>query len=84
MRMHLKVRQQILKYDSKFKNVLREERVIDFYNKGGGAGLGFDLPHQTLPFDNLELNEDEQAALVAYLKTLTDTKVTGHKKDLSI
>ena len=60
------------------------EQVIDFYNKGGGAGLGFDLPHQTLPFDNLELNEDEQAALVAYLKTLTDTKVTGHKKDLSI
>ena len=63
---------------------LNLEQVIDFYNKGGGAGLGFDLPHQTLPFDNLELNEDEQAALVAYLKTLTDTKVTGHKKDLSI
>ena len=28
--------------------------VMDFYNKGGGGGLGFDLEHQTLPFDDLE------------------------------
>lgn len=48
------------------------EEVIDFYNKGGGGGLGFDLPHQTLPFDNLELTTEEQQALVAFLKTLTD------------
>ena len=39
---------------------------------GGGGGLGFDLPHQTLPFDNLELTAEEQQALVAFLKTLTD------------
>ncbi len=51
------------------------EEVIDFYNKGGGAGLGFNLPHQTLPFDNLSLTEKEQEALVAYLKTLSDTEV---------
>jgi len=31
--------------------------------------------HQTLPFDNLELSEEEQDALVAYLETLTDSKV---------
>ncbi|WP_051201420.1 cytochrome c peroxidase [Christiangramia portivictoriae] len=60
-----------------YKNLVQ---VIDFYNKGGGGGLGFDLPHQTLPFDNLELDDEEQAALVAYLKTLTDTQVTGPKK----
>ena len=48
------------------------EEVIDFYNKGGGGGLGFDLPHQTLPFDNLNLTDEEQQALVAFLKTLTD------------
>ena len=48
------------------------EEVIDFYNKGGGGGLGFDLPHQTLPFDNLELTAEEQQALIAFLKTLTD------------
>ncbi|MDY0781537.1 cytochrome-c peroxidase [Tenacibaculum sp. IB213877] len=51
------------------------EEVIDFYNKGGGAGLGFDLPHQTLPFDNLELTEKEQKALIAYIKTLNDVPV---------
>lgn len=48
------------------------EEVIDFYNQGGGAGLGFDIPHQTLPFDNLDLSQKEQKALVAYMKTLTD------------
>lgn len=51
------------------------EEVIDFYNKGGGGGLGFDLEYQTLPFENLELTDEEQKALVAFLKTLTDDKV---------
>lgn len=48
------------------------EQVVDFYNQGGGAGLGFDLPHQTLPFDNLKLTKEEEQALVAFMKTLTD------------
>ncbi|TYP96045.1 cytochrome c peroxidase [Tenacibaculum adriaticum] len=48
------------------------EQVLDFYNKGGGAGLGFELPHQTLPFDNLELTDKEQKAIIAYIKTLND------------
>lgn len=48
------------------------EEVLDFYNKGGGAGLGFDVPHQTLPFDNLNLSEDEQKAIIAFMGTLTD------------
>ena len=56
------------------------EEVINFYNKGGGAGLGFDLPHQTLPFDELNLTQEEQQALVAYLKTLSDTDVSESKK----
>lgn len=51
------------------------EEVVDFYNKGGGGGLGFDLPYQTLPFDELNLTENEQKALVAFMKTLTDTGV---------
>ncbi|MFC4634922.1 cytochrome c peroxidase [Dokdonia ponticola] len=51
------------------------DEVIDFYNKGGGGGLGFDLEHQTLPFDNLKLTDTEQLALVNFLKTLTDTQV---------
>ncbi|MGB3774884.1 MAG: cytochrome c peroxidase [Leeuwenhoekiella sp.] len=51
------------------------EEVIDFYNKGGGGGLGFDLPMQTLPFDNLDLNDADQEALVSFIKTLTDSKI---------
>ncbi|GLB52951.1 cytochrome-c peroxidase [Neptunitalea chrysea] len=53
------------------------EQVVDFYNKGGGGGLGFDLPHQTLPFDNLQLTEEEQKAIIAFMKTLTDTQIEG-------
>ncbi|MDC6364563.1 MULTISPECIES: cytochrome-c peroxidase [Flavobacteriaceae] len=50
------------------------EQVIDFYNLGGGGGLGFDLPYQTLPFDNLKLTKEEEGALVAFMKTLTDSE----------
>ncbi|MUU78169.1 cytochrome-c peroxidase [Winogradskyella endarachnes] len=54
------------------------EQVIDFYNKGGGAGLGFDLEHQTLPFNELSLTDEEQKALVAFMKTLSDTDVASY------
>ncbi|UOB17384.1 cytochrome-c peroxidase [Abyssalbus ytuae] len=54
------------------------EEVINFYNLGGGGGLGFDLEYQTLPFDNLELTEDEQNAIVAFIKTLSDDRVAGY------
>lgn len=48
------------------------EEVMDFYNQGGGGGMGFDLERQTLPFDKLDLTKAEQSALVAFVKTLTD------------
>jgi cytochrome c peroxidase len=46
------------------------EQVVDFYNQGGGNGLGFGLPNQTLPDSKLELTKDEQTALVAFMKAL--------------
>ncbi|MCI5082591.1 MAG: hypothetical protein MRY78_12905, partial [Saprospiraceae bacterium] len=49
------------------------EEVIDFYNKGGGLGLGIDIPHQTLPGDPLNLNKQEVQDLIAFMETLTDT-----------
>lgn len=49
------------------------EEVIDFYNRGGGAGIGIELAHQTLPPDPLNLIEQEQADLVRFLHALTDT-----------
>lgn len=46
------------------------DEVVDFYNKGGGNGLGFNLPNQTLPFDKLNLTGPEKKALVAFMKVL--------------
>jgi len=50
------------------------EEVVDFYNKGGGKGLGYEVDNQTLPFDELKLNKKEESALVSFMKTLTDKK----------
>ncbi|MFD2720450.1 cytochrome-c peroxidase [Hymenobacter monticola] len=47
--------------------------VVEFYSRGGGAGLGLPVPNQTLPFDNLDLTVQEKADLVAFMETLTDT-----------
>ncbi|QXP54959.1 methylamine utilization protein [Cellulophaga sp. HaHa_2_95] len=50
------------------------EQVVDFYNRGGGQGIGIEEAYQTLPFDNLQLTKKEQAELVAFMKTLTDSE----------
>ncbi len=49
------------------------EEVIDFYNRGGGAGIGIDLEFQTLPPDQLNLTEAEVSDLVSFMESLTDT-----------
>ncbi|MBC9909390.1 cytochrome c peroxidase [Chitinophaga varians] len=49
------------------------ESVIDFYDKGGGAGLGIAPPNQTLPAEKLQLTPAEKKALVAFMQALTDT-----------
>ena len=47
------------------------EEVINFYNKGGGNGLGFRLSNQTLPETELHLSEQEKAQLIAFIKSLS-------------
>jgi cytochrome c peroxidase len=47
--------------------------VVDFYNKGGGKGIGIFVAHQTLPFDSLQLTKQEQKDIVAFMNALTDT-----------
>lgn len=47
------------------------DQVVDFYNRGGGAGMGLDVPHQTLPFDELNLTKEEQADIVKFMEALT-------------
>lgn len=49
------------------------EQVMDFYNQGGGSGLGLDVTNQTLPDAPLDLLEDEIDALIAFMNALTDT-----------
>lgn len=49
------------------------EEVVDFYNRGGGSGIGIALTNQTLPFDSLQLSKAEQRDVVSLVKALTDT-----------
>lgn len=55
------------------------EEVIDFYDRGGGAGIGVELPNQTLPPDRLRLTEGEKSDLVAFMRALTDTSGLGRR-----
>ncbi|MFZ1785760.1 MAG: cytochrome c peroxidase [Ferruginibacter sp.] len=49
------------------------EEVVDFYNDGGGKGLHIAPVNQSLPFNKLDLTKPEKAALISFMKTLTDT-----------
>jgi cytochrome c peroxidase len=49
------------------------DEVVDFYDGGGGAGLGITVPQQTLPADSLHLTRPEKQAIIAFLQSLTDT-----------
>jgi cytochrome c peroxidase len=48
------------------------EEVVNFYNVGGGQGMGLNVPYQTLPPDSLHLTDKESKALIAFMKTLND------------
>ena len=48
------------------------EQVLDFYNRGGGAGIGIKLDNQTLSGDPLNLNPEEIKSIIAFLNTLED------------
>jgi cytochrome c peroxidase len=55
------------------------EQVVDFYNRGGGRGIGINLENQTLPEDKLNLTESEKKALIAFMKSLNDNPYTTHQ-----
>ncbi len=48
------------------------EEVIDFYNKGGGAGRGLPVHNQTLSSDELHLSPSEVSDIIVFLKTLDE------------
>ena len=59
------------------------EEVVDFYNRGGGIGLGLEVEHQTLAPDALNLSTYEKKSLIAFMESLTDTTgLTGLPKRL--
>lgn len=67
-------------HNGAYKNL---KDVLEFYNNGGGAGIGIKVPNQTLPSDSLHLNKQEMKAIVAFMNTLTDTTgITSVPKSL--
>jgi cytochrome c peroxidase len=48
------------------------EEVMDFYNEGGGEGLGLPVKNQTLAPDKLNLTKPEIRQIIAFLNSLTD------------
>jgi len=48
------------------------QKVLDFYNNGGGQGVGLDIPEQTLAPQRLKLNRTEIKNIIAFLNSLTD------------
>ncbi len=48
------------------------QEVLDFYNRGGGAGIGLASPEQTLSEKKLHLSQQEINDIIAFIGSLTD------------
>lgn len=57
--------------------------VVDFYSRGGGAGIGVELGNQTLPTEPLRLTVRERRALVRFMEALTDTADVSNRAHLT-
>ena len=53
------------------------DQVVRFYNRGGGRGLGLDVPNQAPEVRPLHLSRDEEAAIVRFLGALSDDPATA-------
>ncbi len=49
------------------------ETVMTFYNNGGGAGMGLNVPNQTLSSAHLNLSVDEIKDIILFIHVLTDS-----------
>jgi cytochrome c peroxidase len=56
-------------HNGKFKSLIK---VLEFYNRGGGAGIGMQIPNQTLSPLPLHLKTEEMKAIILFLNSLTD------------
>ena len=46
------------------------DEVMEFYNNGGGAGLGMHLSNQTLSEESLHLTEKEKEDIIVFMESL--------------
>jgi cytochrome c peroxidase len=53
------------------------QEVVDFYDRGGGAGIGITLANRTLSPEALHLSRAEKRELVAFMRALTDSVGTS-------
>jgi cytochrome c peroxidase len=60
-------------HNGAFRNL---ETLMDFYDKGGGAGLGLNAPEQTLSSSPLHLSAEEKKDIILFIHTLTDNLQT--------
>ena len=68
------VRNAALTYPYMHNGAFRDlKKLMEFYNKGGGAGLGLRVPEQTLSATPLHLSPGEIDDIILFLQTLTDT-----------
>ncbi len=49
------------------------EKLVEFYNKGGGAGLGLSIDDQTLSSRPLHLSKQESQDIILFIHDLTDS-----------
>ena len=47
--------------------------VLEFYNQGGGVGMGLNIPNQTLSEQKLQLTYQDKKDIISFIKALTDT-----------
>jgi cytochrome c peroxidase len=56
------------------------EAVVEFYNKGGGKGIGLNTVAQTLSALPLQLTKEELSDIVSFLHALKDTIPSAYKQ----
>jgi cytochrome c peroxidase len=56
------------------------EDVVDFYDRGGGAGIGIELPNQTLSPEPLRVSAREKCDMIAFMRALTDTTQVARRR----
>jgi len=59
------------------------EAVVEFYNKGGGRGIGLHTEQQTLSGAPLNLTKNETSDIISFLHALEDTIPSHYKQQLS-